>query len=181
MRCELKLNQAASRLQTRYYVGTPAGTIGSNLNYAWVLSDKVQSGRYWEVFRASSKILAGTGVESTGLWLIPPGSSLPGANGAPYTRNAFFAGDTAQNANGPPVGRAIRVDEMDANLTSEIFTATSEISFIRARRLLVPSGCILMAYNGADAGSTGGAAFAQLSLEIQFIEFQETEVVGFEL
>jgi hypothetical protein len=180
MRCPLTLTQIAERLQQKSYAGTPAGTAGSNLNYAWVISDLVPSGHYWVIYYAAGIILAGTGSDSVGLWIVPPGKQPP-ANGAPYTRNSFFNGDTAFNANGPPIGGLVtRVDEIDANLTAEIFTIGSEISLLRKRKLLLPAGHRLMVYNGADAASTGGSAFQQLGLKISFVDCLESEDFGLE-
>lgn len=179
MSCKLGAGQLSQRLQTRVYQGQASAVIGpSTTEYAYVLSDTVPQDKFWEVFYASGIIIggAGTAVNRVGLWLIFPGP-LPAGNQATYQNNlTFFQGSSSTAVNGPPVGpRGIRVDECNDGLSTDEYPVRAERVLIRARKLLVPSGCTLMAYGGGYGSGNGGAVGEQFQLQINFVEFQNSE------
>lgn len=179
MSCKLGAGQLSQRLQNRVYQGQASIVLGgSTSEYAYVLSDTVPPDKFWEVFFASGIIVggAGTAVNRVGLWLIYPGP-LPANNQAGYSNNpTFFQGASATIINGPPVGpRAIRVDECNDGLSTDEYAVRAERVLVRARKLLVPSGCTLMAYGGGYGSGNGGALGEQFQLQISFVEFQNSE------
>jgi hypothetical protein len=175
--CKLGAGLVSQRLQTRTYQGQPSTALRVT-NYAYVLSDTVPADKFWALFYASAIITggAGTAVNRVGLWLIIPGL-LPAGNKTAYSANdTFFQGSSATITNGPPVGpRAIRVDEANDGLSSDEYAVNAERVMVRARKLLVPSGCTLMAYGGGYGNGNGGANGEQFQLQITFVEFQNSE------
>ena len=178
MSCKLGAGALTQRLQQRTYQGAASTALRATANYAYVLSDTVPQDKFWAVFFASLIINAGAGtaVNRSGLWLIWPGA-LPAANRSAYQANdSFFQGSTSLITNGPPVGpRAIRVDEENDQLSGDQYAVNSERVLIRARKLLVPSGCTLMGYGGSYGQGNGGANGEQFQLQISYVEFQNSE------
>lgn len=178
MGCKLTLDQIVRRLQFRMYAGAPSAVIGASTSeYAYTLSDTVPNDKFWAVFFASGIILGGAAgaTNRVGLWLIQPGP-LPPNNFQPYQASNFFSGNSAAKVNGPPVGpQAIRVDEMNDSQGNDEYNIGAERVFIRARKLVVPSGCTLMAYGGGYGNGNGGAVGERFQLNIGLVEFKNTE------
>lgn len=185
MSCQMGAGQFTQRLQYRTYQGQPSSVLGgSTQEYAFVNSDVVPPDKFWAVYFASLIILngAGTAVNRAGLWLMwpgkAPGGGGPGSNLAAYAAYpSVFQGNIAGSiVNGPPVGPAgIRVDELNDGLSSDEYSKQAERVMVRARKLLVPSGCVLMGYGGAYGTSFGGNVGEQFQLQLAFVEFQNSE------
>lgn len=177
--CKLGAGAFTQRLQQRTYQGAASTAVRASANYAYVLSDFVPPDKFWAVYLATLIPTGGggTAVNRTGLWIIWPGPTMPAGNTAAYQANDnFFQGSTATVTNGPPVGpRAIRVDEQNDGNSQDEYMIGAERVLIRARKLLVPSGCRLMGYGGSYGGGNGGAVGEQFQLQISFVEFQNTE------
>jgi hypothetical protein len=167
------------RMQLANWIGQAATAIGSNYNWAYVLSDPVPLGRYWEVVNASAVCLGGSGtsIQHPSLYLLKQGSR-PAANSLPYQADitGFFAGQSSQDNNGAPVGpTALRVDELtDVVPTQGVFIG-AEVSLIRSRKLIVPAGWSLMVYGGVNGQGQGGGLGEQWELKIVYSEFLSSE------
>lgn len=175
----VNLPQFVQRMRFMSWTGEAATAIGSTDNYAYVLSDRVPLGRYWEVDRAGMVCLGGSASQQNypSLFLIPPTLS-PNENSQPYSADAtgFFAGQSAAHNNGPPVSPvALRVDEFDEGDNQNPVQLLSETTMIRTRKLIVPPGWRLMGYGGADGAGRGGALGEQWQLKIVFAEFLMSE------
>lgn len=177
--CKLGAGLFTQRLQQRTYQGQPSSAIRGAANYAYVLSDAVPADKFWAVYFASVIITggAGTAINRAGLWIIWPGPIMPAGNKAAYQPNDnFFQGSSATISNGPPVGyRAIRVDEANDSNSGDEYAVNAERVMVRARKLLVPSGCTLMGYGGGYGVGNGGASGEQYQLQISYVEFQNSE------
>lgn len=178
MRCRVPLSTLAQRLTPATYQGKPSGALGSNYNYAYALSDTVPVGKFWIVLYASCTNLQSSGAAEVGLWVIYPGQ-LPSSNLSPYTNNIYFfeGADKTFVSNGPPVGPyAIRVDEVtDTNTGNQMHQA--EQVMLRSRKLIVPSGCTLMAFGGKDGVGSSGGLGEQLQFNTFYAEFDNDEAV----
>lgn len=167
------------RMQFAAYTGKASTAVGSNFNWAYALSDRVPLGRYWEVIYASVVCLGGsaTAVQRPALYLISPSKS-PAENSQAYQadQTGFFAGQSTQNNNGPPVSPvALRVDEMNDGVSQEVVFVNSESVLLRTRKLIVPPGWRLMAYGGAEGAGQGGNLGEQWQLKIVYSEFLSSE------
>jgi hypothetical protein len=172
------------RLQYRSYTGAAATAIGSNYNYAYVISDDVPQGRYWVVEYASGVILGGSGtaVNRIGLWAVPPGPR-PAPNIAAFSDNPNFFADSeaapGQIVNGPPLQQGIRVDEAEFGTSNSNWAIRSDIPLVRSRRLILRAGWCLLVWGGGDGFGNGGVLTEQFRLNMQYSEFllsEDTEV-----
>jgi hypothetical protein len=156
--------------------GPLAGAVGSNYNYSYALSDTVPVGKFWIVLFASSIQLQTSGGALNGLYVINPGQ-LPAGNLVAYGNNLyFFQGATPVTvSNGPPVGPyAQRVDEI-FDVDADAYKNGAEQVCVRNRKLIVPSGCTLMAYGGQNGIGSGGGLNEQFQLQAFYAEFSNDE------
>jgi hypothetical protein len=192
--CKLSKFELAQRLTLATYQGLPAyPAVGSDYNFAYVVSGTVPDNFYWVVAACSLffDVTTAWGHDQNNqqgsLYLLRPGAVIPpnGANSnASYAQQKIFLSHVGGSpnptdvCNGPPVDPAfgIRIDDSigsDVSAPSGEPTPFEQSMFRGRTPLIMPQGFTLLGYNGLDIGA--GVVGVYITMKILYAQLKTTE------